>query len=95
MELLGKAVIADTTTSKEGLSGPPGWGFERFKSVPYPDSNLSPENPRIIVGELMYAGYNVWDMKAMPLDSHVHVLSDSHSSVEISASMTVQRSAEE
>lgn len=49
-----------------------------------------PKHPPPWLGELMFAGYYIWDTKAMPSDIHSHNPSYSQYIVETTRAMTVQ-----
>lgn len=59
--------------------------FDSFKSVPYHYPILGPEHAPSTLGELVSAGYDVWDTQATRSDSHDHSTSHGQSSTEIPA----------
>lgn len=61
--------------------------FKIFKYVPYPYPIHGMKHPSATLGELMLAGYYVWDTKAMWSDSHTQSPSHRQSSMWINGSM--------
>lgn len=63
---------------------------DSLKSFPYPYPIPGLQHPCTTLGELMFAGYYLWDMKAMGLDHHAYSSFHSQTREKNTSCVTVQ-----